>query len=95
MAQNDANATDELLATLEALAGQGRVPVEDLSGRDDPRLNIKTPEGVIATNRTPNSVNREGSAKQRRWTWGAYQLEEERDGQPDVEHSHAVVVTER
>lgn len=81
--------------TLAALAGEGRVPVDDLSHRDDPRLHIGTPEGEIQTGRQPDRVRTEGSAKQRRWQWGDYQLEEERDGHPDLDadQRHAVVVT--
>jgi len=91
--------TDErdrsLMDTLAPLAGEGRTPVRDLSHRDDPRLHIDTPAGEIQTSRQPDSVEKIGSATQRRWTWGEYRLEEERDGHPDLDDDerHAVVVT--
>ena len=87
------DATDgSLMDTIEALAGEGRVPVDDLTGPEDPRLNIDTPEGTISTKRVPDRVIKEGSSTRRRWFFGGYMLEEDRDWQPGLEHPHAVVV---
>lgn len=85
----------DLTNILAELADRGRVPVDDLSHRDDPRLHIDTPAGEIRTSRQPDSVEEIGSAFQRRWTFGEFELEEERDGHPDLddEQRHAVVVT--
>lgn len=86
---------EEFMVMLERLAGQGRVPVEDLTHPDDPRLHIETPEGGIRTARKPDRVYKEGSSRRRQWYWKPYMLEEERDYNPGVEHKHAIVVTKR
>lgn len=92
MAQNNAATDATLMDKLEALAGEGRIPVEDLSHRDDPRLYIDTPAGEIRTKRKPDNVRHEGSATLRRWTWTPFTLEEEKDGQPGLDEPHAIVV---
>ena len=91
----EADDDGSLMNTLEALAGEGRIPVEDRTSPEDPRLNIKTPEGIIKTGRTPDSVRKEGSSTLRRWNWGPYQLEEDRDWQSGLEHNHAIEVKKR
>lgn len=78
MAQNDANTDDstdqELMDVLAALAGEGRVEVEDKS-RHHTELWLETPEGTIQfSDRAPDSVMNEGADHTRRWTWGDYKL---------------------
>lgn len=90
---NESSQKGDIVETLQALAGEGRIPVNDLGHHDDPRLYIETPEGPIRTTRKPDSVTQEGSSTIRRWTWGEYTLEEERDGSPNVEDKHAIVVS--
>lgn len=88
---NQTAGDSDLMQTLEELAGQGRVPVEDMA-IEDPRLWIRTPAGDIRTSRQPDYINREGSALTRAWYFGDYRLEEDKDWQPGLATNHAVVV---
>ena len=96
--QQDTTAADDgrtdLMNTLEELAGEGRVPVTELTV-GDPRLWIETPAGRIHTTRRPDYVKREGTALTRAWYFGPYRLEEDKDGQPGLETNHAIVVTKQ
>lgn len=85
-----------LMDVLESLAGQGRIPLEDISHRDDPTLHARTPDGqeIHITSRRPDRIINEGSSHRERWDWGEYTMEVERDTQPGVTHPYAVVVKE-